>query len=262
MRLTLRLLSLLVILCPAFGLAAGMAVTDNFNVIAPNEALAETVAKRAETFRKQAALEWFGKELPRGKGPAMITVIISAEEDDGLTWPIDTPERKFHRVWLKTSEDRAVGATLHHEIVHTVLDSFSYPTFLPAWASEGIASQADEPQRKEVRRQIAARWAADGRWPQLPTLFQAKRIGHTDREGYAAAASVAQFLAGLGGKPKVVEFARAGRQNGWDQAAHDCYGVRDVADLQARWQEWVGSGRVQDTSQASAGSMSASATAN
>ncbi len=262
MRPAARFLISFVLLCPALGHAAGTALTDNFNVIAPNVAIAEAVAKQAEVFRKQAALEWLGKELPSGKGPAMITVIISANEDDGLTWPIDTPKRKFHHIWLTTSVDRAVGATLHHEVVHAVIDTFTYPNLLPAWANEGIASQADDAGRKESRRQIAAGWANDGRWPQLQTLFQASRIGHTDREGYAAAASVAQFLAGLGEKPKVIEFARAGQQNGWDHAAHDCYGVRDLAELQAQWQKWVSNRSVQDTSQASARSTSGSATAN
>ena len=101
--------SLFVFLCPAFGHAAGTAATDNFNVIAPTEAIAQAVAKQAEQFRRQAALEWLGRELPSGKGPAMITVIISADEDDGLTWPIDTPQRKFHQVWLTTSAERAVA---------------------------------------------------------------------------------------------------------------------------------------------------------
>ena len=255
-------LFLFVCLCPVLGRAAGMAVTDNFNVTAPTEAIADAVAKQAELFRKQAALEWLGKELPRGKGPAMITVIISANEDDGLTWPIDTPERKLHHVWLTTSAENAVGATLYHEVVHTVINTVTYPTFLPAWANEGIASQADDAGRKETRRRIAAGWASDGRWPQLQTLFQEKKIAHTDREGYAVAASVAQFLAGLGGKPKVIEFAKAGQQGGWDQAAHSCYGVRDVAELQAQWQSWVSDRAAQDTSQASARSLSGSATAN
>ena len=262
MRLATSFFILLVLLYPALGHSAGMALTENFNVIAPSETIAEAVAKQAEIFRKQAALEWLGKELPSGKGPAMITVTISADKDDGLTWPIDTPERKFHQIWLTTSADNAVGATLHHEVVHAVINTFTYPDFLPAWANEGIASQADEAARKESRQQIAAGWANDGRWPQLPTLFQASRIGHTDHEGYAAAASVAQFLASLGGKPKVIEFAKAGQQGGWDQAAHDCYGVRDVAELQAQWQNWVSARSVQDTAQASARSMSGSAAAN
>ena len=262
MRPATPLVFLVVLLCPALGHAAGTASTDNFNVIAPNAAIAEAVAKQAEQFRKQAALEWLGKELPSGKGPAMITVKISAEEDDGLTWPIDCPARKFHQVWLTTSLDHAVGTTLDHEVLHTVLDSFTYPEFLSPWVNEGIASQADDVGRKAARREIANRWAAEGHWPQLQALFKASRIGHADREGYTAAASVTLFLAGRGGKPRVIEFARAGQRQGWDQAVHAFYGFRDVAELQSQWQNWAGNRSVQNTYQASARPLSASAAAN
>jgi hypothetical protein len=262
MRPSPLLLSLLAFLSPTSLWAADMALTANFNVMAPDEAMAKSVARQAEAFRKEAALEWFGKELPRGQGPAMISIEISAKEDEGLTWPIDTPERKFHQVWLTTSAKRATGTTLHHEIVHTVLDSFTYPGFLPAWASEGIASQVDDSERKESRREIAARWARDGRWPQLSELLQARQIAHTDRESYAAAASLTQYLASRGSKPKVVEFARAGQRNGWDQAAHDVYAVQNVAELQAQWQQWVGGNSLRDNSQASANAIPSSTGVN
>ena len=70
--------------------------------MAPDQAIAEAVVKQAEHFRKEAAREWLGRELPTGQGPTMITVVISSNEDDGLTWPIDTPERKFHQIWVTT----------------------------------------------------------------------------------------------------------------------------------------------------------------
>ena len=232
-------LSLFLIFSPVLAQAAGLAMSPNFSVMAPNQAVAEAVAKQAESFRKEASLEWLGKELREDQGPTMITVVISATEDEGLTWPIDCPERKFHHVWLTTSLDRATGTTLNHEVVHTVLETYSHPNRLPAWLQEGVASQKDAADRKEIRRQILANWARDGRWPELATIFQAPRIGHGDRGGYTAAASVTKFLAERGGKARVIQFAAAGQQRGWDQAAHDHYGVRDVAELQTAWEAWA-----------------------
>ncbi len=169
----------------------------------------------------------------------MITVDITSQKDEGLTWPIDSSERTLHQVWLTTSVERAVGATLHHEVVHTVLDSHFYPESPPAWASEGIASLADDAGRKENQRQILARWSKAGRWPGLRSLFESSRIGHDDLNRYAAASSVTEFLAERGGRTRVVAFAGRGQKRGWDQAASDYYGVHDLAELQTAWQDWV-----------------------
>jgi hypothetical protein len=239
MRHAARLFALFASVSPLIANAAGTALTANFSVIAPDEAIAQRVATQAETFRKQAALEWFGKELPSGKGPVMVHVALSEGEDKALSWCKDSPAQKFHRIWLTTSADKATGSTLNHEVVHTVIATFLYPEFIPAWANEGIASQYDDAERKQARELIAARWATEGRWPRLQSLFTAAKIEHTDTESYAAAASVARFLASLGGKPKVVEFAKAGLRGNWDRAVRDVYGARDVAELQARWQGWV-----------------------
>ncbi len=239
MRPTALLISLLVCFSAIPGRSADMAIGTNFTVLAPSQALADAVANRAEAFRKQSALEWLGKELPDRKGRSLITVDITSEKDEGLTWPIDSPERTLHQIWLTTSTERALGTTLHHEVIHTVLDSHFYPESLPAWASEGIASQADDNGRKENQRQILVRWWQTGHWPGLRSLFEAAGIGHDNLGRYAAASSVTEFLVARGGKTRVVEFAGNGPKRGWDQAASDYYGVHDMAELQTAWQNWV-----------------------
>ena len=230
---------LLVLFSTIPGRSADMTIGTNFTVLAPNQALADAVAKQAEAFRKQSALEWLGKELPDRVGRSLITVDITADKDEGLTWPIDCPQRKLHQVWVTTSVERALGTTLHHEVVHTVLDSQFYPESLPAWASEGIASQADDAGRKEDQRKLLARWSTAGRWPSLRLLFESSRIEHDNLNRYAAASSVTEFLAQRGGKTRVVEFAGSGQKRGWDQAASEFYGVHNVAELQTAWQDWV-----------------------
>ena len=219
MRPAASLFFLLVFFAPVLGQAAGLATSPNFSVMAPNQAIAEAVVKQAEYFRKEAAQEWLGKELRTGQGPTLITVVVSSNADDGLTWPIDNPQRKFRHVWVTTSLERATGTTLNHEVTHTVLDSYSHPNRLPAWLREGVASQKDNVDRKEIRQQLLAQWARDGCWPQLQTIFQSSRIGHDNQVGYTAAASVTEYLADRGGKARVVEFASTGQQRGWEQSA-------------------------------------------
>jgi hypothetical protein len=230
---------LLVLFSAVAARSADMSIGTNFTVLAPNQALADAVAKQAEVYRKQSALEWLGKELPDRDGRSLITVDITPDKDEGLTCPIDSDERTLHQVWLTTSVERALGTTLHHEVVHTVLDSYLYPASLPAWASEGIASQADDAKRKEDRQQILARWSKAGRWPSLRSLLETSQIGHDNLSRYAAASSLTEFLAERGGKTRVVEFASNGKKRGWDQAVNEYYGVHDVAELQTAWQDWL-----------------------
>ncbi len=238
MRPAANSVALLVLLTVA-ARAADMSIGTNFTVLAPSQALADAVAKQAEVYRRQSAQEWLGMNLPDRAGRSLITVDIVPQKDEGLTWPIDCAERTLHQVWLTTSVDRALGTTLHHEVIHTVLDTHFYPETLPAWASEGIASQADDVGRKENQRLLLARWAQAGQWPSLRLLFEASQIDHDNLNRYAAASSVTEYLVQRGGKTRVVEFAASGRKRGWDQAASDCYGVRDVAELQTAWREWA-----------------------
>jgi hypothetical protein len=262
MRFAACLLGLFVCLASAAGFAAGTARSENFTVIAPTAELAEAVSAQAEVFRKQAALDWLGKELPDGVSRTVISVSVSADRDDGLTWPRDRPEQKFHQVWLTTSKQHAIGTTLQHEVLHTVLATFAAPDFLVPWANEGIASQVDDAARKQSRAQIAARWASTGRWPQLQALLTTARITHDDAETYAAAASFTQFLASHGGKSLVLDFAKSGRHGDWDQAARDCYRARDVADLQARWQTWIRETTTQSAARTAAAARPVAAAVN
>jgi hypothetical protein len=227
------------LLSPHAALAVGTAHSENFNIMAPTKELAQSVAAQAESYRKLAALEWFGRELPDGKDRTIVTVFTSASEDEGLSWPINDPDQKCHRIWITTTAEKASGTLLHHEVVHTVLASFVRQGSLPRWADEGIASQVDDPARAQAREQLIETWAIQGRLPRLQTLFTTKRITHSDSEAYAASSSAIRFLATLGGKPKVVEFATAGMHGDWDQSAREVYGFRGVAELQSRWEDWV-----------------------
>ncbi len=217
---------------------AGFAQSVNGNVLAPDQVTAEAVLAKAEEFRRQVALEWLGEELPDGAGPVAIHVQFSATEDTGLILTMDSPQRKFHRIWLITSRQRALGSTLHHEMVHAVLAT-RFPGLLPAWTDEGIAGAKDDPQRVALRRQVVEQFAQAGTWPPLQTLFAAKEINVNDEAAYSAASSVTEFLLTCGDRPTLFRFATAGREVGWDRAIQDHYGFRSVADLQAAWQRWV-----------------------
>jgi hypothetical protein len=233
----------LVVVLGCLGLAstahgAGFAYSENANVLAPDQSTAEAVLAQAEAYRRQVAIEWLGEELPPGEGPVAIHVQLSTREDTGLTLPIDSEQRKFHRIWLITSRERALGSTLHHEMVHAVLAT-RFPGRLPAWSDEGIAGTKDDPQRVLLRRQIVEQMAQTAAWPQLRTLLEAKELSANDETAYSVASSVVAFLLSRGDKPTLLQFATAGREQGWERAVQECYGFRSVAEFQTAWQGWA-----------------------
>jgi hypothetical protein len=236
---TFCLLSVLASLAvPSLALGAGLAHNHNFIVLAPDQPLAEDVLAEAEFFRKQVAKEWLGEELPPSVGPAVIHVQLSETEDSGLTWAIDSPGRKFHKLWITTTRRGALGSTLGHEITHLVLAT-RFPDRLPAWAEEGAASLKDDQERIELRRRIIQWYARTGNWPNLDTIFQARTVLASDQATYSVAASLTEYLLSRGDKATFLRFAVAGKEKGWDFALQQHYSVRSAHELQATWQAWV-----------------------
>lgn len=218
---------------------AGFAHNDNFIVLAPDQALAEEVLDRAEDFRALVAQEWLDEELPPSVGRAVIHVSLSDWEDSGLTWAIDCPERKYHKLWVKGTRDQVLGSTLRHEIVHMVLVT-RFPDQLPVWAEEGAASSVDDPQRIGTRRRIIDWYARTGNWPGLAAILDARSIVGRDQANYSVAASLTEYLLSHGDRAKFLRFAIAGKKDGWDNALQKHYGIPSVRHLQTAWQAWAG----------------------
>lgn len=219
--------------------------SDNFDVLTPSEptpsagqALAELVAARAESYRREIAVEWLGDELPEGVGRTTINVEFSGDES-GYTWAIDHPDRTMHTVYLKTTAARAAGEILKHEIAHVVLATrFPHPKRLPTWIEEGIASRYDDPQRTKKREGILDFYSRTGNWPELLKTLRADRFASKERGAYAQAVSVTDFLLERGGHEKFIEFAETARDD-LDRGLRRCYGLNDVEQLAGQWRKWV-----------------------
>jgi hypothetical protein len=217
--------------------AAGLVQSNNFIVMAPNQALAKEVLKAAETHRKEVAVHWLGAPLPPSIGAAVIHVELSQVEDSGRTWAKDHPSRKYHKVWLETSQKRAVGATLKHEITHVVLAT-RFPTRLPTWLEEGCASFADDAGRQRQRKLILDWYARTDKWPSLHPVLNATAMAAADQTSYAIAASLTEFLMKRGGQATLLAFAEAVKSKGLDNALDHYYELDGVKQLNDEWKSW------------------------
>ena len=142
---------------------------------------------------------------------------------------------------MSTSPERALGSTLAHEMAHVVLATrFPHPNRLPAWLEEGIASRYDDEDRQKTRQAQITYFVETGHWPSVDSLFTAANIAAQDKELYTVAASLTEFLLSRNSdKQMLLEFGQYGNTAGWDAALQKYYGIRDVVQLQGRWQRWV-----------------------
>ncbi|MBW3600125.1 MAG: hypothetical protein KY475_22985 [Planctomycetes bacterium] len=232
--------------------AAGLVRDENAVVLADDEALAQAVLAKATEFRRLAAIEWLGAELPPSVGPMMIYPRISDVQEDGKTWRIDSPDRRFHTIWVAGSQDVVLGSLLHHEVTHAVLAA-QMPEGVPAFIDEGIASRVDDEERIAIRRRILDWFVQSGNWPNLAGVLEAPSISAHDQQTYAVAASVTEFLLTQGDKETLLKFARSGKANGWSQALQMHYGIDGVSSLEKAWRAWQtqrsGAARVASTTE-------------
>ncbi len=224
---------------PAFG--AALAHSDNFLVVAPDRVTAETVLAAAEQYRRELAIEWLGEELPPSVGMTVIHVQFADHADRGLAWPIDTPGRTLHKLWVVGPREKVVGATLRHEMTHVVLAT-QFPGKLPAWADEGAASIQDDPQRQAICAHVLKWYANTGNWPRLEAILAKTHLPAGDQAAYAVAASITQYLLERGSKARFLRFAMDGKAEGYAKALGRHYGIDGIEALEAGWQEWVRQG--------------------
>lgn len=211
--------------------------SQNFLITAPTAELAQECLESAETYRQEIAKCWLGEELPPSVGRTVIRLKLSDTEDEALSLLADSRERLSHCVWL-TASLSGMRTALAHELAHVVLAT-RYPGEVPAWVHEGIAGSYDGPKRQATRNGILAWFSRTNNWPQLERLLQAAGISRQDMASYSAAVSLSEFLLTRGDRSRLVEFALAGHEQGWDAALQRHYQIQDVAQLQEMWQPWV-----------------------
>lgn len=212
--------------------------TPNFLVVAPTIEAARAVAKRAEECRRQQALDWLGRELPRWSQPCRIVVKLTGGPPGGLTsFGFDNSGVIDRDMSVEGALERILTSALPHEVTHTVLaDHFGGP--MPRWADEGAAlcSECDEERRRHD--QFAHRALTQGKALPLSTLFRTEDYPRDLMSFYGQGYSVSRFLIETGGKPRFLKFVGDGSSGDWDKAVQVHYGFASVRELDRAWRAW------------------------
>ena len=219
--------------------------TPNFVVNAPTPEFARAVGEHAEHFRREIAVAWLGKPLPKWFKPCQVTVKVGQMGSGGATtFAFDRGEVFGWRMNIQGSHERILDSVLPHEVSHTIFAChFRRP--LPRWADEGAATLVEHDSEKR-RQQLLCRQVLDnGRRIPLRKLLQIREYPRDMQDVltlYAEGYSLADFLVQGGGKTRYLKFLEDAHHRGWDQAVRTHYGFEGVDGLEKKWNGWIMAG--------------------
>lgn len=212
---------------------------------------ARTVATHCESRRRDLETKWLGTASSEAWN-ARCVVVVHAQRSTYRAAIGRGGEQSFGSSWINSQHgiisERRIDllvdpqgqlSALGHELTHLVIADAFPGGRPPAWANEGIAVLADPIEKQQLhkrdlaqsmRRQTAFRCAdlvlmSDYPSPErIPTF-------------YSQSASLADFLAQVGGPEKFVPFLKLASDRGYDSALRECYDIGGIAELERRWRE-------------------------
>jgi RNA polymerase sigma factor (sigma-70 family) len=217
--------------------AAAVTVSSkNFAVTAPNRRVAALCLGAAERCRQEVALLWLGKELPDWPERCPVRVQITMSGTGAATvFEFGDGKVKRRDMHLEGPLDRLLTSALPHEVTHTIFaDYFGQP--VPRWADEGGAVLSeDEEERQRHDKLTHGIVETPGRAIALRRLLAMKDFPADVMVLYAEGYSVTRFLVEKKNRKTFLAFVKQGMSDGWDKAAKEQYGFRDVEALEDAW---------------------------
>jgi hypothetical protein len=219
--------------------------SENFIIVsAPSDELAQEIATHAEKFRRELAIQWLGRELPRWRDPCPIAAYVGPREPSrGETTFIPTGGVPYGwQMKIYGTRERVLDSVLPHEVLHTVFAThFGVP--LPRWADEGASTTVEHASERAKQEGNLVVYLKTNRGIAFSDMFRMKQYPPDMLPLYAQGYSLTRFLVAHGGERKFVDYIGDGMNSrSWTKATQRHYGYKDLAELQAEWLEWVKQG--------------------
>lgn len=243
-RLSTAAVALVAILFGSSIATAASARSQNFLVTAATPELAEEVCVAAETFRRDLAIEWLGRELPPWQQPCPIEVTVHHQLGAGgaTTFMFDRGVPFGWTMSIQGSRERVLDSVLPHEITHTIFAThFGRP--LPRWADEGACTTVEHDVEKQKQDKFLIQFLTSDRGIAFNQMFAMTEYPQDIMPLYSQGYSLAKYLIQQGGKRKYVDYVGEGmKTNNWTATTRRFYGFSSLSDLQVTWLEWVRQG--------------------
>ncbi|MFN0021574.1 MAG: hypothetical protein ACKVP0_25255 [Pirellulaceae bacterium] len=213
-----------------------------------SDQIAQEICTAAETYRRDLAIEWLGRELPPWGDPCPINLsrVRPQEPASGKTsFYFRAGEPYGWDMEVNGTRERVLDSVLPHEITHAIFAThFGRP--LPRWADEGGSTTVEHDSEKAKQDHNLIRFLKGGKGIAFNQMFAMTEYPREMLPLYSQGYSLTRFLIQSGGeqgKRKFVNYVGDGmRQNNWTRATSDHYGYRSLSDLQIAWLEWVKQG--------------------
>ncbi|MBQ8362607.1 MAG: hypothetical protein IJX36_01605, partial [Thermoguttaceae bacterium] len=138
------------------------------------------------------------------------------------------------------SETRVLDSVLPHEITHTILAS-DLKAPAPRWIDEGMATSVEADVERTNYRTMLADFLHSRKGIAFNDMVAMKEYPLDLMPFYSQSFSVCEYLILIGGRRRLVEFAKEGaRTNDWNGALRRYYEGRSLGDLQLEWVAWIG----------------------
>lgn len=219
--------------------------TDNFVVTAPTRDFAQQVGEAAEYYRKELAVAWLGRELPKWYRPCPVKVRVGQIGAGGATtFHFDRGEVSGWNMNIQGTEERILDSVLPHEISHTIFACY-FRRPLPRWADEGAATLIEHESERNRQTKLLGEVMSDGTKYSLRQLLSIKDYPRNMRRVltlYSQGYSLTDYLVQKKGRKVFLEFLSTADKKGWDRAIREHYGVKSIEALEGKWNNWVTAG--------------------
>ena len=236
---------LVVLSLPVANAQAAQYRTENFVVNAPTAEIARQVAETAERSRKELAVEWLGRELPKWYRRCPVKVQVGQMGAGGATtFTFDRGEVAGWNMRVQGTLERVLDSVIPHEVSHTIFAShFRRP--LPRWADEGAATLIEHASERKRQEVMLERVINTSKRIPLQRLLAMKEYPSDMQQVYTLYAegySLANFLVqqhGSQGKAVFLQFIQDAHKYGWQKAIAKHYEFEGIAALEQEWTGWV-----------------------
>jgi len=219
--------------------------TPNFVVNAPTKEFAEEVGKAAEFYREELAVAWLGKKLPKWYRPCPISVRVGQIGAGGATsFQFDRGEVFGWKMNVQGTEQRILDSVIPHEVSHTIFASY-FRRPLPRWADEGAATIIEHESERMRQMQTLNQVTQSGTRYSLRQLLAIKEYPQDMQRVltlYAQGYSLSDYLIQKKGRKNFLEFLEAAHHHGWDNALRQHYELKNIEQLEGKWDNWVMAG--------------------
>ncbi|MCC9604390.1 hypothetical protein LOC68_00685 [Blastopirellula sp. JC732] len=138
--------------------------------------------------------------------------------------------------------DAKKGASaLPHELTHIVLADRFEDGHPPRWLDEGIATMADSQEKRTLHHRDCHDALRSGDALRVVQLLRLEQFTSAKQVPafYGQSLSLVHFLAEQDEPTKLIDFAEAAIERGYDRALRDIYQIEGIEELERRWRKYA-----------------------